>query len=130
MDRGECHKGVIDEDLSETITDILRDVNEKPLVIECRRVGTVNDGKSRPIKVKLSSSDAVSHVLRKAKDLKTSERHRFTFICPDRSAEERKAHKTLVEQMKLKMKRQPELYHYIRRGLIISVKKTANGTTP
>ena len=117
------------EDLSETIADILRDVNEKPRVIECRRVGTVNAGKSRPIKVKLSSSDAVSHVLRKARDLKTSERHRSTFISPDRSAEERKVYKTLVEQMKLKMKSEPELYHYIRGGRIISVKKTANGTT-
>ena len=119
----------VNEDVSQTISEILEDVKEKPRVIECRRVGTVEPGKHRPIKVKLSSSDAVSHVLRKAKDLKSSEQNRSTFLCPDRNKEERDAHKKLVGQMKTKMKKEPEMYHYIKRGLIISVKKSVNNDT-
>ena len=116
------------EDLFQTISEILEDVKEKPRVIECSRVGGLKPGKSRPIKVKLYSSDAVSHVLRKAKHLKSSEQNRSTFICPDRTKEERETHKNLVVKMKMKMKNEPKLYHYIKGGLIISVKKTANGT--
>ena len=42
------------EDLCKTISEILEDVNEKPRLIEFRRVGSAKPGKSRPIKVKLS----------------------------------------------------------------------------
>ena len=117
------------EDLCQIVSEILEDVNEKPRVIECRRVGTVTSGKPRPIKCKLSSSDAVYHVLRKSKDLKSSERNRRTFLSPDRTIAERHTHNALVQQMKEKMKMDPEMYHYIKGGLIFSVKKSANGTT-
>lgn len=92
--------------------------------IECRRIGKLQHGKPRPIKVKLTSSDAVSHILRNAKLLKSSEGNTSTFIGPDRSVEERKVNRNLVEQMKAKMKSDPELYHFIRGGQIVSVRKS------
>lgn len=112
-----------DEDLSQTISKIFEDVKEKPGLIEFRRIGIAKPGKPRPIKVKLSSSDAVFHVLRKAKDLKSSDTNRSTYIGPDRTKEEREAHKHLVGQLKTKIKKESEMYHYIKGGRIISKAK-------
>ena len=114
------------EDLCKTISEILEDMNEKPQLIEFRRVGSAKPAKSRPIKVKLSSSDAAMHVLRKARILKSSDKNRFTFIGPDRTEEEREAHKNLVGQLKLKIKEESGLYHYIRGGRILSTAKKAS----
>ena len=119
----------VDENTDEAVAGVLEDMNERPRVIECRRIGKIQHGKTRPIKVKLASSDSVSHILRKAKVLKTSERSKMTFIGPDRTPEERDVHRALVMQLKETMKTDTECYHFIRGGNIVSVKKTA-GTTP
>ena len=111
------------ENVGEVVAEVLNDLNEKPRPIECLRVGTTTEGKPRPIKVKLSSRDSVANILRKAKLLRDSSYNRATFIGPDRSKEERIAHKSLVEKMKLKIKEEPKNYHYILRGMIISVMK-------
>ena len=111
------------EELSRTVTEVFEDMAVKPRLIECRRVGTVKTGKSRPIKVKLSSSDAVFDVLLNAKVLKTSDRNRLTYVSPDRTEQERGAHKSLVVRMKEKMKNEPGLYHCIRGGRLTSVKR-------
>ena len=114
---------VLNEDVSETVAELLQDMNVKPRVVECMRVGTAETGKSRPIKVKLTSIDAVSGILRNARNLKNSVSNRATFIGPDRSTEERAEHNKLVEKMKARMRDEPGKYHYIRRGVIISVKR-------
>ena len=118
-----------DEDLVQTVEGVLLDINEKPMIIDCRRIGKTQPGKARPIKVKLSSSDAVSHILRRAKALKTSERNKKTFLAPDRTVEEREVHRALVVRLKETLKTDKERYHFIRRGLIVSVTKTASTTT-
>ncbi len=118
-----------DEDVSRTVAGILDDINEKPMIVECRRIGKIEHGKDRPIKVKLTSSDAVSHVLSKAKYLKKSSGNKGTFLAPDRSPEERKVHSTLVGQLKTEMKTNPDRYHFIRGGQIISVEKATSTTT-
>lgn len=115
---------VANEDVADVVAEVLQDMNEKPRLIECRRIGPAGVGKSRPIKVKLASSDAVASVLRTAKDLKNSSRNKTTYVGPDRSKEERLAHKKLVEHMKQKMRDEPDMYHYIRRGIITSVRKS------
>ena len=117
------------EDVSQIVSSVLEDINEKPRIIECRRIGKPHHGKPRPIKVKLTSSDAVAHILRKAKDLKSSGENKSTFIGPDRTAEERKENRALVEQLKEKIKAEPGLYHFIRRGHIFSIEKNANEST-
>ena len=122
---------VENEDVGDTVANVLNDMNEKPRPIECLRVGKVTDttGKPRPIKVKLSSSDAVANILRNAKLLKNSVDNKATFIGPDRSREERAAHRSLVEKMKVKIKEEPDYYHYIERGMIISVKRSTVART-
>ena len=111
------------EEISETVAEILLDLNQKPQVVECTRVGNFEQGKPRPIKVKLASYDAVFNILRNAKCLKTSCKNKATFIGPDRSKEERAEHKKLVDKMKSMMRDEPDKYHFIRRGVITSVKK-------
>ena len=114
---------VSNEDVPTTVAGILQDLNVKPRVVECTRVGPFEQGKSRPIKVKLCSYDAVFNVLRNAKLLKNSCSNRATFIGPDRSKEERAEHKKLVGKMKTMMQDEPGKYHFIRRGVIRSVTK-------
>lgn len=118
------------ENTEQAVADVLEDMNERPRVIECRRLGKFQHGKARPIKVKLTSSDAVSHILRRAKVLKTSERSKKTFIGPDRTPEERDVHRALVMQLKDKMKTDTTHYHFIRGGSIASVEKTAGTISP
>ena len=118
---------VTNEDVAATVAEILLDIDERPKLVECRRIGareSASEGKPRPIKVKLSSSDAVSSVLRNASALKISATNKSTFLAPDRTLEERLAHKKLVEHMRRKMGEDSGSYHYIRRGLIMSVKKS------
>jgi hypothetical protein len=121
---GKCEEQ--NEDVAETVAEILQDMNEKPRVVECFRVGTsrIAIGNPRPIKVKLCSADAVSNILRSAKHLKNSGNNKNTFIAPDRTQEERAAHKKLVERMKEMVSDEPDKYHYIRRGAIRSVNKS------
>ena len=82
-------------------------------------------GKDRPIKVKFISSEAVLHILRKAKTLKESEENKDTYLAPYRSLEEKKVHSGLVGQLKTAMKADPNRYHYIRGRHIVSVDRTA-----
>ena len=114
------------EDVAVIVAEILHDTNQKPRVVECMRVGIFSAGKPRPIKVKLCSADAASSILRSAKDLKSSDRNKGTYIAPDRTPEERAAHKKLVEKMKEMMRTDPGNYHYIRKGAVRSVTKSVS----
>jgi hypothetical protein len=116
------------EDVPSTVTDILADLGEKPRLVECRRIGAAKIGTCRPIKVKLTSSDAVAYVLKKAGTLKSTSSNRETYITADRNEEERSFHKKLVERMKLKIKEEPDMYHRIRDGVISSVRRVRTGS--
>ena len=117
------------EDISETVSEIFEDLGEKPLIVEVRRIGTVKTGKCRPIKVKLSNPEAVAHVLRKSRVLKSSVKNRSTFLVADRSREEREAYKKLVDQMREKIGQEPKMYHFIKGGQIASVPRNSSHTT-
>ena len=79
--------------------------------------------KTRPIRVKLYSTGALSSILRNAKDLKNSRNNKKTFLGPDRTLEERETHKQLVGEMKELIRNDPEKYYYIRGGTIVSSKR-------
>lgn len=114
---------VENEDLSSTVAEILQDINEKPQIVECLRVGFFKSDKIRPIRVKLRSTEAVSCVLRNAKDLKNSTNNKKTFLGPDRTLEERNTQKKLVDEMKEMIRKDSDKYYYIRGGTIISAKR-------
>ena len=65
----------------------------------------------------------MAHVLRRSRTLKTSEKNQSTYIVADRNREERDSFKKLVDQMKMKIKREPEMYHFIKGDQILSVKR-------
>ena len=83
---------VENEDLPATVAKVMEDANEKPRIVECIRLGVSQSGKTRPIKVKLCSVDAVASIMHNAKHLKDSSTNKCTFIGLDRTIEERGRH--------------------------------------
>ena len=79
----------------------------------------------RPDRSKLCFRTALVF-LTKAKYLRQSERYKTVYISPDRSPEEREAHKQLVLQLKNKRDTDRESHHFIRDGKICSIPKTDN----
>ena len=73
--------------------------------------------------MKLSSSEAVLHILRNAKTLKRSINNSSTYIAQDHTKEERAQHKDLVAKVRAKMDSEPRMYHFIRGGAVVTVKK-------
>ena len=94
-----------------------------PRVSEVSRIGKVAEGKVRPIKVTLCSSDAVFNVLGKAGKLMRTEDYKKVYISVDRTFEERAARKQLVEQLKRKRGTQPDQNHVIKNNQIVSTSR-------
>ena len=115
------------EKLKEKVETVLEEIGEKPVVRDICRVGLKKpDVKtSRPIKFTLANSDHVNQVLRNARKLHSKEGYRSVYICPDRTAEERRAYKKLLEQLAEKRKTEPEKTHFIRRDKILSFDKSS-----
>ena len=109
------------EDISQRVEELLNEIDEKPRIQDCCRIGVVKPDTCRPIKFTLSSIDHVRQILKKSKSLRTKEGFRSVYICPDRSVEERKAFKKLVEELKQKRISEPGYVHTIRNNKISSV---------
>jgi hypothetical protein len=112
-----------DEMLESKVLDILEQVDEKPRVAECRRMGEAKSEVVRPIKVVFYSADTAHRVLRKSGRLKKTENHQAVFLSADRTIEERATRRKLVEQLKQKREQEPELYHFVRDDKICSRSK-------
>ncbi len=91
-----------DEILESKVSEVLNHLNEKPKLLNCCRIGKRAVVSVRPVKFTLSSSDQVWQILQKTKMLKEVEGCSSTYICPDRSVEDRLAYKKLTEELKLK----------------------------
>ena len=110
------------EVLPDEVGKVLEEIDEKPVVRDCVRVGVKRSGdtRPRPVKLSLSNSDHVAQVLRSAKRLHTKEGYKSVYICPDRTVQERKSFKILLDQLKEKRKSEPNITHYIRNSRIVS----------
>ncbi|KAL5260733.1 hypothetical protein ACHWQZ_G010775 [Mnemiopsis leidyi] len=111
-----------DEVLRDKVENVLQEINEKPVVRDCVRVGFHRSGdqRPRPVKFSLSNSDHVAQVLRSANRLHTKEGYKSVYICPDRTVQERRTYKILLVQLKEKRKSEPNRTHYIRNNRIVS----------
>ena len=111
-----------EEVLSDKVRTVLEEIDEKPLVRDCVRVGvkTNGDKRPRPVKFTLSNSDHVAQVLRSAKRLHSKEGYKAVYICPDRSVQERRSFKILLDQLREKRKSEPNRTHFIRNNKIVS----------
>ena len=119
-----------DEKLSETVSDVISEIGEKPVISDCTRVGIKRPAKIRPVKFSLSNSDIVTQILRKSKLLRTKEGKSSIYFCPDRTADERRAHKKLWDQIKQKRLSEPNKTHIIRENRIISFEKNSTSVKP
>ena len=77
------------------------------------------------VKFRLSSQARVVQVLKSARKLRTVDGYESVYICPDRSAEERKAYKKLVEELKKKRDSETDKVYYIRHNKIVSYSKNS-----
>ena len=108
-----------DEDLVDEIFSV---VGENPNTeFKCSRIGMKrSDDRGRPIRVTLRSADAVRDVLSGAKALKPILAPEYSFkfsqlyLSPDRTDEERKVRKKLVQEMKEKIKADASKRYYIK----------------
>ena len=108
-----------DEQLSDKVTKVFGQLEEKPKIEACR-LGKKSSS-TRPVKVTLSSSTIVQQILAKARNLRQSEDYKHIFLSPDRSVEERALHKQLVLDLKKKKEEEPGKRHYIKGGQLCSV---------
>ncbi len=111
------------EELEKCVEDILAEIEEKPRVQHCCRIGLAKPEKCRPIKFTLSSQDHVNQVLRKTKLLRTKEGFSSVYVCPDRSVEERKAFKKLLDELKQKRISETDYVHTIKNNKTVSVRR-------
>ena len=121
------------EVLPEQVSDILLKIGEKPVVRDSCRVGIKKSSNIRPIKFTLSSSDVVGQVLRKARLLRSKEGFKSVYLCPDRTIEERRAYKKLVQELKLKREAEPDKSFLIKNNKIVMVSEnssSAQGVDP
>ena len=66
----------------------------------------------------------VNQILRKAKLLRTKEGYRNIYISPDRTVDERRAFKKLLEELQLKRKADTGKVHFIKNNKIVGTDKT------
>ena len=110
------------EVLDDRVEQVLAEIDEKPLIRNCVRVEIKRpDSKHpRPVKLSLSNSDHVVQVLRNANKLHAKRGYGSIYIRPDRTEEERKAYKKLLELLKQKRKSEPNRTHCIRNNRVVS----------
>ena len=92
----------------------------KPAMEVCRVGKTGDQKRPRPVKVTFSCASTSRHVLIQARKLRTSQKFSSVFIRPDRTLEERSAHKLLIEELKRKREEEPGNRHFIRGGTVIT----------
>ena len=115
------------EQLNEKISEVFEQLCEKPTV-EATRLGrskSPGSNKPRPVKVTLSSSTIVQQIIRKARNLRSTDKYKTVFVAPDRSVEQRALQKQLVTDLKKKKKEEPNKRHYLKGGQICSQDITA-----
>ena len=95
-------------------------------VPKVRRIGVGSPGRSRPVQVTLSSSEEVHEVLKLGKQLKMSDWYFGVYITLDRTPDQRKKHKIIVEKLKERIKEIPDRKFYIKGGEICYDLKAKN----
>ena len=95
------------EDLPCKVQEVFSELGMKPATEVCRVGKTGNQARPRPVKLVFSCASTARHVLVQARKLRISEKFSSVFIRPDRTVEERSAHKLLIEELKKKREDDP-----------------------
>ena len=109
------------ENVTEQVQEVFQQLGIKPSM-DAIRVGKPDKEKTkRPVKVTLSSSSVVSHILSQSRKLRQSEKFSSVFVRPDRSEEERVQNRLLVQELIKKRSNESGKRHFIKGGTIHSV---------
>ena len=84
---------------------------------------TVQQDKVRPIKFSVSNHDHVRQILRKCKTLRTKEGYKSVYLSPDRTVDERRAFRKLLDELRQKRISEPDFVHILKNNKISSVPK-------
>ena len=104
------------EKLHSKTLEVFEELNEKPF-FKAERLGRkMEDSKNRPVKVTMDNPVVVSELLKKSRDLKNSTDHSAVYLKPDRTVEQRRTHRELVNELKQSIKDSPDKRHFIRNG--------------
>ena len=112
-----------EERLEEEVLAVLSHLDEKPRIVSCERLGSKTDDEEpsiRPVKLSLSGIDHTRQILKKTQRLKDVSGYTTVYICPDRTADQRKENKKLVEELKKRRVAEPDKKHYIRKNTVHS----------
>ena len=101
------------------VIEILGKLDEKPQILDSKRIGQRASGTTRPIKFSVKSCATVFQILRKAKRLKDIDGCKTIFIAPDRTLDERISRKKLVSELEEKRQSDPNSHYLIRKGEIV-----------
>ena len=93
-------------------------------VVKVERVGERKEGHIRPMKLRMDRKECVLEVLARSRRLKDTEKYKIAYLAPDRTTEERSAHKQLVADLKKKRAEFPDSVFYIRRDRICKKART------
>lgn len=109
------------EDIGTNVSDLFNAIGVKPYVLDCIRIGKKPiDGPPRPVKVVLKSAEASRQVLMSARLLKGTPEFKNVYLAPDRSLEERVAHRKTVQILKMKIVGEADMYHSIHGSEVVS----------
>ena len=97
--------------------------------VDHHRAGLKKPGQSRPLIVRMEAQHMVMEALINAKKLKDSHCYRSCYLAPDRSPEQRAAHRQLITEMKKKMGEQPDKYFFIKGGKVCCCERTVKQST-
>ena len=106
------------EELNEKVAEVFESIGRKPRAEACRVGRKESTDSVRPVKVKLSSSLTVDHLLASTKNLRNVTRFRNVFVCPDCSPEQRHIQRELVKELKERAEAEPDKRFFIRAGEI------------
>ena len=121
-DQDEEHTPVTDEMCVRKIFEI---VGMGRCFVDHHRAGLKKAGQSRPLIVRMQAPHMVMEALANAKLLKETLCYRTCYLAPDRSPEQRAAHRQLITEMKKRREEQPEMYFFIKGGKVCCVERTA-----
>ena len=117
------------DQLKNEVKEILEEL-DCDTVPRVRRLGVgaskANPERPRPVQVTLSSSEEVHEVLKLGKQLKKSDLYFGVYVTLDRTPDQQKKHKLMVEKLKERIKEMPERKFYIKGGEICYDLKAKN----
>ena len=105
------------------VIEVLAQLDEKPRISNCCRVGRSKVGARRPIKFTVGSDDLAYQILGKAAQLKKVDGYHSIYISPDRTVEQQLAYRSLVIEVKKKREEEPNRIHFIRNYKVLSAEK-------